>query len=180
VSQTLPDLPNIDAELFQRPAAERVAQVGSSTHAPRILLLYGSLRARSFSKLLTLEAQRLLDAMGAETRIYSPEGLPLPDGHPEGHPKVQENIAVGDKLPFRELPITTSLIVCGALATRDFEPLHHDKAAAQDTGMSDVFMNILTSQGLMETYVTEWKNVEHVLVSSGVGVPTGALILGRD
>jgi len=82
VSQTLPDLPNIDAELFQRPAAERLAQVGSSTHAPRILLLYGSLRARSFSKLLTLEAQRLLDAMGAETRIYSPEGLPLPDGHP--------------------------------------------------------------------------------------------------
>jgi arsenical resistance protein ArsH len=54
------------------------------------LLLYGSLRTRSFSRLLTLEAQRLLHALGAETRIFNPEGLPLPDGHPETHPKVQE------------------------------------------------------------------------------------------
>ena len=45
---------------------------------------------RSFSRLLTLEAQRLLHALGAETRIFNPEGLPLPDGHPESHPKVQE------------------------------------------------------------------------------------------
>lgn len=86
----LPDLPNIDADLFKRPTAAEFAQVAASTHAPRILLLYGSLRQRSFSKLLTLEAQRLLDAMGAETRIFNPEGLPLPDGHPEDHPKVQE------------------------------------------------------------------------------------------
>jgi arsenical resistance protein ArsH len=86
----LPDLPNIDADLFHRPAAERLAQVATSTHAPRILLLYGSLRPRSFSRLLTFEAQRLLDAMGADTRIYNPEGLPLPDGHPEDHPKVIE------------------------------------------------------------------------------------------
>jgi arsenic resistance protein ArsH len=55
-----------------------------------MLLLYGSLRERSFSKLLTLEAQRLLDAMGAETQVYDPTGLPLPDGHPDNHPKVQE------------------------------------------------------------------------------------------
>jgi arsenic resistance protein ArsH len=87
---TLPDLPNIDGALFQVPGAERFERVGCSTHAPRILLLYGSLRTRSFSKLLTLEAQRLLNAMGAETRVYSPEGLPLPDGHPEDHPKVLE------------------------------------------------------------------------------------------
>lgn len=86
----LPDLPNIDADLFHRPAAEQLAQVATSAHAPRILLLYGSLRPRSFSRLLTFEAQRLLDAMGADTRIYNPEGLPLPDGHPEDHPKVKE------------------------------------------------------------------------------------------
>jgi len=90
VSTRLPDLPNVDASLFQVPAATHLDRVGSSAHAPRILLLYGSLRTRSFSKLLTLEAQRLLDAMGAETRVFSPEGLPLPDGHPEDHPKVQE------------------------------------------------------------------------------------------
>lgn len=86
----LPDLPNIDANLFMRPTAGEFARVATSTHAPRILLLYRSLRKRSFSKLLTLEAQRLLDALGADTRIYHPEGLPLPDGHPVDHPKVQE------------------------------------------------------------------------------------------
>ena len=90
MSTQLLDLRNVDAKLFEVPGAEQFEQVGTPTHAPRILLLYGSLRARSLIKLLTLEAQRLLDAMGAEARVYSPEGLPLPDGHPEDHPKVQE------------------------------------------------------------------------------------------
>jgi hypothetical protein len=83
-------LPNIDTALFAAPAAERLACVGRSTHAPRLLLLYGSLRERSYSKLLTLEAARLLIAMGAEVRIFDPTGLPLPDGAPDTHPKVQE------------------------------------------------------------------------------------------
>ncbi len=61
-----------------------------SAHPPRILLLYGSLRERSFSRLLSVEAERLLRAMGAETRVFDPAGLPLPDGAPESHPKVQE------------------------------------------------------------------------------------------
>jgi arsenical resistance protein ArsH len=86
----LPDLPNVDADLFNRPAPEQLAEVATSTHAPRILLLYGSLRKRSFSRLLSFEAQRLLNALGAETRVFNPEGLPLPDGHPEDHPKVQQ------------------------------------------------------------------------------------------
>ena len=90
VRPPLPELPNVDADLFERPTADKLDRVGTSTHAPRILLLYGSLRERSFSKLLTFEAQRLLNAMGAETRIYNPEGLPLPDGHPDSHPKVRE------------------------------------------------------------------------------------------
>jgi arsenic resistance protein ArsH len=54
------------------------------------LLLYGSLRDRSYSKLLTLEAARLLIAMGGEVRVFDPAGLPLPDSEPETHPKVQE------------------------------------------------------------------------------------------
>jgi arsenic resistance protein ArsH len=90
VSPLPPDLPNIDADLFERPDTADFAPVGTSSHPPRILLLYGSLRERSFSKLLTLEAQRLLIAMGAETKVYDPAGLPLPDGHPESHPKVKE------------------------------------------------------------------------------------------
>ena len=87
MSQPLPDLPNIDAALFRRPYSTDFSGVGTSTHAPRILLLYGSLRERSFSRLLTFEAQRLLNALGAETRIFNPEGLPLPDGHPEATPR---------------------------------------------------------------------------------------------
>jgi len=93
-SNSVHDLPNLDASLFDRPSTERFAEhlagVGRSTHAPRILLLYGSLRERSYSKLLTLEAERLLQAMGAETRVFDPAGLPLPDGAPDTHPKVVE------------------------------------------------------------------------------------------
>ena len=85
----LPDLPNIDATLFQVPQASDFA-VARATHAPRFLLLYGSLRERSYSRLLTLEAARLLQAMGGETKIFDPHGLPLPDSEPETHPKVQE------------------------------------------------------------------------------------------
>ncbi len=84
------NLPNIDTVLFDAPTGARLAGAGSSTHAPRFLLLYGSLRERSYSKLLTLEAARLLLAMGAEVRIFDPAGLPLPDAAPETHPKVQE------------------------------------------------------------------------------------------
>ncbi len=85
-----PDLPNVDGALFQVPDTERLHPKTSSTHPPRILLLYGSLRPRSFSRILTAEAARLLHAMGAETRIFNPSGLPLPDDAPETHPKVVE------------------------------------------------------------------------------------------
>ncbi len=61
-----------------------------SIHRPRILLLYGSLRTRSYSRFLTQEASRLLEALGAETRIFDPQGLPLPDAVSADHPKVQE------------------------------------------------------------------------------------------
>ena len=65
-------------------------------------------------------------------------------------------VNVGDRLPEVQIPITTSLVTCGALATRDFEKVHHDKDFAQSSGMPDVYMNILTTQGLTETYVREW------------------------
>ncbi|MDH4393258.1 MAG: arsenical resistance protein ArsH [Aquabacterium sp.] len=88
--RAVPDLPNLDAALFQRPGNAQLAGAAASAHAPRFLLLYGSLRERSYSKLLTLEAARLLQAMGGEVRIFDPAGLPLPDGAPDSHPKVQE------------------------------------------------------------------------------------------
>lgn len=84
-----PELPNIDPELLGLPSQEQLAKPGV-LHKPRILLLYGSNRARSYSRLLTEEAARLLEQFGADTRIFNPSGLPLPDDAPEDHPKVQE------------------------------------------------------------------------------------------
>ncbi|MHA3884362.1 arsenical resistance protein ArsH [Stutzerimonas degradans] len=85
------DLPNIDAELLDAPSMDKLGVLDAlATHPPRILLLYGSNRERSFSRLLTLEAARLLESMGAETRIFHPAGLPLPDDAPDDHPKVRE------------------------------------------------------------------------------------------
>ncbi|PZU18893.1 MAG: arsenical resistance protein ArsH [Shinella sp.] len=67
-----------------------------STHRPRILILYGSLREVSFSQLLAMEAGRLLEHFGAEVRIFDPSGLPLPDDAPASHPKVQELRALSE------------------------------------------------------------------------------------
>lgn len=84
------DLPNLDCALLAPPDRDQLEPPTRATHKPRILLLYGSLRERSFSRLLTLEAARLLDYLGAETRIFDPRDLPLPDGAPVDHPKVAE------------------------------------------------------------------------------------------
>ncbi|MBN9584971.1 MAG: arsenical resistance protein ArsH [Afipia sp. 62-7] len=83
------DLPNIDPAAFAQPDISALRPHPSS-HRPRILLLYGSLRERSFSRFLTMEAARLLEAFGAETRIFNPSGLPLADDAPASHPRVQE------------------------------------------------------------------------------------------
>ncbi|WP_374221293.1 arsenical resistance protein ArsH [Variovorax sp. E3] len=85
-----PELPNLDGDAFRRPDLSSLLPAARATHPPRILLLYGSLRERSYSRLLTEEAARLLRAMGAEPRIYDPRDLPPPDSAPEDHPKVRE------------------------------------------------------------------------------------------
>lgn len=84
------NLPNLAKEHFVVPDLEKLSVSSPWTHAPRILMLYGSLRARSFSPVLAEEAGRLLEAMGAEVRFFDPHGLPLPDGSEETHEKVQE------------------------------------------------------------------------------------------
>jgi len=82
-------MPNLDISQFHSPRGEDFVKKNSS-HKPKILLLYGSLRARSFSRLVVEESARLLAAMGAETRIFDPTGLPLPDGDDATHTKVVE------------------------------------------------------------------------------------------
>jgi len=82
-------LPNLSADAFE-PIDDAALLAKPLPHKPHILLLYGSLRERSYSRFLTQEAARLLDAFGAETRLFDPAGLPLPDAAPADHPKVQE------------------------------------------------------------------------------------------
>lgn len=83
------ELPNLLTTAFQLPDHARLVPA-KLDHKPRILLLYGSLRERSYSRLLTFEAERLLAALGAETRVFHANGLPLPDDGADTHPKVQE------------------------------------------------------------------------------------------
>ncbi|MGE5866475.1 MAG: arsenical resistance protein ArsH [Rhizobacter sp.] len=90
MAEATPDLPAVQADCFAVPDARRLRAAAPATHPPRILMLYGSLRERSYSRLLTEEAARLLRAMGAEVKIFNPSGLPLPDGAPDSHPKVVE------------------------------------------------------------------------------------------
>ncbi|MEP5765937.1 MAG: acyl dehydratase [Halieaceae bacterium] len=74
-------------------------------------------------------------------------------------------VSVGDELPSLEIDITTGLVVGAAIATRDYEPVHHNKATALAAGLPDVFMNILTSQGIMTRFATDWSGPEAVVKS---------------
>jgi arsenic resistance protein ArsH len=84
------DLPNIRLEQLDVPTVDKLAQTGELDHPPRILMLYGSLRERSFSRFLTYEAARILEHFGAEVRIFDPTELPMAGSVPETHPKVVE------------------------------------------------------------------------------------------
>jgi acyl dehydratase len=79
----------------------------------------------------------------------------------------------GEKLPEWNLPLTPTFVVSAALATRDFQDVHHDRDAAQAAGSKDIFPNILTSTALCERYVTEWAgpDVEIKGVSLRLGAP---------
>lgn len=82
--------PSLDERFLDVPDQGKLTPERVSTHPPRILLLYGSLRERSYSRFLAREAARLLRRLGAETRIFDPRDLPLPDSVPADHPKVAE------------------------------------------------------------------------------------------
>ena len=90
MSKVANTLPNLDESSFKIPQQQLLVSQQASKHPPRILMLYGSLRERSYSKLLTLEAAKLLEAMGAEVRVFDPLDLPQPDAAPDAHPKVKE------------------------------------------------------------------------------------------
>ena len=76
-----------------------------------------------------------------------------------------KDVQVGDSLPELAIPITTTMVVGGALASRDFTPVHHDKAAAQASGLSDIIMNTATTNCLVSRYVTDWTGPDAIIRS---------------
>ena len=80
-------------------------------------------------------------------------------------PRRSSEIAVGDELPPFELEVTSTVIVAGAIASRDFMPAHHDPTFARAQGAPDIFMNILTTNGYVARYVTDWAGPEALLKS---------------
>ncbi|TDD91042.1 hypothetical protein E1293_02420 [Actinomadura darangshiensis] len=67
-----------------------------------------------------------------------------------------EDVSVGEELPELSIPLTRTMIVATALASRDYQDVHHDPSLAVERGSKDVFMNILTTNGLVDRYVTQW------------------------
>ena len=84
-----------------------------------------------------------------------------------------KDVSVGDELPGLDVPLTPAIIVGGAIASRDFTPVHHDRGYAESQGLSDVIMNILTTNGYVSRYVTDWAGPDAVVkeVSIKLGAP---------
>jgi len=93
------------------------------------------------------------------------------------------DVKVGDALPELPVDLTVSLVVAGAVASQDYTPVHHDKSAAQAAGMQDVFMNILTTNGLVSRFVTDWAGIDarvkNVNIKLGTpNLPGDTMVLG--
>ena len=78
------------------------------------------------------------------------------------------DVNVGDELPKLEIPLTRTLIVATAIASRDYQDVHHDPGLAQERGSPDIFMNILTSNGFVGRYVTDWAGPDALLKSVNI------------
>jgi hypothetical protein len=85
----------------------------------------------------------------------------------------RSDVTVGDELPALDIPITATLIIGGAIASRDYQDVHHDSDLARERGAKDIFMNILTTNGLVGRFVTDWAGPEAILtkVSIRLGAP---------
>jgi hypothetical protein len=84
-----------------------------------------------------------------------------------------DDVQVGDDLPPLEIPLTRSLIVATAIASRDYQDVHHDPSLAVQRGSKDIFMNILSTNGFVGRYVTDWAGPDAIIrsVSIRLGVP---------
>ncbi len=90
-------------------------------------------------------------------------------------PPLSSEVAVGDELPIFELQVTSTVIVAGAIASRDFMPAHHDREFAMAHGAPDVFMNILTTNGYVSRFVTDWAGPEAMVRSIAIRLGAPAI-----
>lgn len=79
-----------------------------------------------------------------------------------------DDVKVGDELPTLPIPLTRTLIVSTAIASRDYQDVHHDPGLAQERGSKDIFMNILTSNGFVGRYITDWAGPDALLKSVNI------------
>jgi hypothetical protein len=90
----------------------------------------------------------------------APAGAPV---KPRADTRLFDEVAVGDALPELVLPLTRTLIVSTAIASRDYQDVHHDSVLAAARGSKDIFMNILSTNGIVGRYVTDWSGPGGVL-----------------
>ncbi|HKA92259.1 MAG TPA: MaoC family dehydratase [Acidimicrobiia bacterium] len=76
-----------------------------------------------------------------------------------------DDVEVGDELPTLVIPLTRTLIVATAIASRDYQDVHHDPGLAQERGSPDIFMNILSTNGFVGRFITDWAGPDAVLKS---------------
>lgn len=101
----------------------------------------------------------------------------MPDGggSPVALPPTRrfEDVSVGEELPALDIPVTTTLVISAAIASRDYQDVHHDRDLARQRGSKDIFVNILTSNGLVGRYVTDWTGPEALIrkVAIRLGAP---------
>lgn len=97
----------------------------------------------------------------------------------QSHTRAFNDVSIGEKLPNFNFPISVSFVVGSAVASRDFTPVHHDKAAANAAGLANVFPNILADNGLVGRYLTDWAGPESTV--KRINIKLGAPVMpGED
>ena len=104
---------------------------------------------------------------------FAPGSPPADPASRSKRPKASSPAPEGEKLPPFDLQVTPTVVVAGAIASRDFMPVHHDRDYAQAQGAPDIFMNILTTNGYVSRYVTDWAGPESMVrnIAIRLGAP---------
>lgn len=133
---------------------------------------------RLLSNLVNLDENQIEIGMDVEVVIQDCNGVALPVFRPVRPPRNETtlrfaDVEVGDALAPCPIPITPTLIVSTAIASRDYQDVHHDRDLAIKRGSPDIFMNILTSSGLSSRFVTDWAGPDAILkdLKIQLGVP---------